>query len=179
MAQQGLFEIGIHLSGAVEHMVEPIAQQAGPSAGHQTQHHAQGQVAGHGGFDRRGIDFRRGNHLPGQGALGNLELKVFFGFEEGGKVVVGDQQFLLQGLVLLDQLGLALEGALELGLLALGHHQGGPIGLEGAIHSLELVLAQHGHQPLPAGLEALHHRGAGGVLGSGFGELLVELGELL
>ena len=151
VAQQDLLEVIHHLIRAVEHMVKPVAQQASPRPGHQAEQHPQGEVAGDRGLDRFFGNTHRGNHFPGNALLGNLQLEVFFGLEEGGEVAVGDRQFLLQGFVLLDQLGLVLKNGVELGLLLPGHRQGELIGLQGASYGFELALTQDRHQPLPAG----------------------------
>ena len=88
-------------------MVESITQQGNAHTGQAPQQQAEGQVARHAWLHRRGAKLRWVNHLPGNGALGDLQAEIFPCLDVGGEVGFGHIQLLLEGVIFFDQLGVA------------------------------------------------------------------------
>ena len=109
----------------MKHVIEPVAQQSQAQPGRRAQRQGESQVAGHARRHGPRGKLRRREDAPGLGALGHLQPEALPRLDVRTEVVLRHLQLLLQGVVLLDLLGIdrkALGQLIELApdLLLLG-----------------------------------------------------------
>ena len=175
MAQQAFAQLVAHLAGAVEHVIEAIAQQRRPHAGRSAEQQGLQQPPVQVRRHRAGPHLGRGDHLPRRRVLGDLQLELLPRLQVALQVALGDLQLLLEVAVGAQQLRLAVEAALQRADLPLGGLDAAAVLVQGRAQGLQLLGLDFGHQAGPGPLQLLQDRRARHVAGAGFSQLGVEL----